>query len=315
MCASWCRSWCAPRRRCGSRSSATRHRPRAARRGAVGERDRARDPPAGRPARPARRQRAHGARRDRRPRRFDLLHSVALTGPLRTRAAHVVVLADATWIVEPTHGRGQSATVRLWQAVVPAVARRADRVIAISRAGAEHVVTHLRVPPRARRRRAARPRPARGTEPTPEHELRAPARARLRPAGAQRRAPRRSTRTRSRSCRPGRGCSNSTPTRFSCSPARRRRTRTNCAPRRSASGSTLHRLSRLRRRQRPRRALPDRDRVRVPVAERGLRASRCWRRWPATCRSPVRTSRPCPRSPATPRCCSTRDRRTRSRRR
>src|SRR3954447_23680763 len=39
-------------------------------------------------------------------RRFDLLHSVALTGPLRTRAAHVVVLADATWIVEPTHGRG-----------------------------------------------------------------------------------------------------------------------------------------------------------------------------------------------------------------
>jgi glycosyltransferase involved in cell wall biosynthesis len=79
-------------------------------------------------------------------RRFDLLHSVALTGPLRTRAAHVVVLADVTWIVEPTHGRGQSATVRLWQAVVPLVARRADRVVAISQAGADHVVEHLGVP-------------------------------------------------------------------------------------------------------------------------------------------------------------------------
>lgn len=76
-------------------------------------------------------------------RRFDVLHSVALTGPLRTRAAHVVVLADVTWIVEPTYGKGQSATVRLWQALVPQVARRADRVIAISRAGAAHVQEHL----------------------------------------------------------------------------------------------------------------------------------------------------------------------------
>jgi glycosyltransferase involved in cell wall biosynthesis len=79
-------------------------------------------------------------------RRFDVLHSVALTGPLRTRAAHVVVVADVTWIVEPTHGKGQSATVRLWQAVVPLVARRADRVIAISHAGAEHLGEHLHIP-------------------------------------------------------------------------------------------------------------------------------------------------------------------------
>ena len=79
--------------------------------------------------------------------RFDVLHSVALTGPLRTRAAHVVVIADTTWIVEPTHGKGQSATVRIWQAAVPTVARRADRVIAISRAGAEHVHEHLGIPP------------------------------------------------------------------------------------------------------------------------------------------------------------------------
>ena len=31
-------------------------------------------------------------------RRVDVLHSVALTGPLRTRGAHVVTIADTTWI-------------------------------------------------------------------------------------------------------------------------------------------------------------------------------------------------------------------------
>jgi glycosyltransferase involved in cell wall biosynthesis len=105
-------------------------------------------------------------------RRFDVLHSVALTGPLRTRAAHVVVIADVTWIVEPTHGRGQSTTVRLWQAVVPQVARRADRVLAISQAGAEHIREHLRIPadridvvPLGHGLRG-------GVTPTPEPELR-----------------------------------------------------------------------------------------------------------------------------------------------
>src|SRR5258707_6829907 len=34
-------------------------------------------------------------------RRVDLLHSVAMTGPLRTRAVSVVVLADMTWLVRP----------------------------------------------------------------------------------------------------------------------------------------------------------------------------------------------------------------------
>jgi len=77
-------------------------------------------------------------------RRVELLHSVAMTGPLRTRAVHVVTLADVTWIVAPDPG--EASTVRLWQAVVPLVARRADRLLALSRAGAEHVVEHLRVP-------------------------------------------------------------------------------------------------------------------------------------------------------------------------
>jgi glycosyltransferase involved in cell wall biosynthesis len=79
-------------------------------------------------------------------RRFDVLHSPALTAPLATRAANVVVLADATWITVPDPGRDQAPTMRLWRLVVPHVARRADRVVAISRASAGDVERHLRVP-------------------------------------------------------------------------------------------------------------------------------------------------------------------------
>ena len=76
-------------------------------------------------------------------RRVDLLHSVAMTAPLRTRAVNVVTLADVTWIVAPE--RGEASTVHLWRTVVPPVARRADRILALSHAGADHIVEHLRV--------------------------------------------------------------------------------------------------------------------------------------------------------------------------
>jgi glycosyltransferase involved in cell wall biosynthesis len=79
-------------------------------------------------------------------RRFDVLHSPALTGPLATAAANVLVLQDTTWITVPDLGRGQAGTVRLWQVIVPRVARRADRVIAVSVASAHDVERHLRVP-------------------------------------------------------------------------------------------------------------------------------------------------------------------------
>jgi glycosyltransferase involved in cell wall biosynthesis len=106
-------------------------------------------------------------------RRFDLLHSPAMTAPLATRAANVVVLADTTWITVPDLGKGQAATHRLWQAVVPRVARRADRVIAISTASARDIERLLRVPAE---RIDVIPlgygTPAR-VEPTPEPELRA----------------------------------------------------------------------------------------------------------------------------------------------
>jgi glycosyltransferase involved in cell wall biosynthesis len=77
-------------------------------------------------------------------RRVDLLHSAAMTAPLRTRAVNVVTLADVTWIVAPEPG--EAATMRLWRVVIPPVARRADRLLALSEAGAEHVVEYLRVP-------------------------------------------------------------------------------------------------------------------------------------------------------------------------
>jgi glycosyltransferase involved in cell wall biosynthesis len=79
------------------------------------------------------------------PRRgADLLYSIALTGPLRTSAAHVVNVADTTWITHPDPG--EMTTVRLWRTIVPPVVRRADRVIAISKAGRDDITRHLRVP-------------------------------------------------------------------------------------------------------------------------------------------------------------------------
>jgi glycosyltransferase involved in cell wall biosynthesis len=104
-------------------------------------------------------------------RRVGLLHSVAMTAPLRTRAVNVVTLADVTWIVAPDPG--EAGTVRLWRVVVPPVARRADRILALSQAGAEHVVEYLRVP---RERIDVVPLASGGSDllaPTPAPQLRA----------------------------------------------------------------------------------------------------------------------------------------------
>jgi glycosyltransferase involved in cell wall biosynthesis len=79
-------------------------------------------------------------------RAFDVLLNVALTGPLRTRSANVVLLADVTWLKLDDLGDGGGATVRLWRTVVPPVARRADRVIALTDSGARDIVERLRVP-------------------------------------------------------------------------------------------------------------------------------------------------------------------------
>lgn len=77
-------------------------------------------------------------------RHVDLLHSVAMTAPLRTAAVNIVTLADVTWIVAPDPA--EATTTRIWRLVVPPVARRADRLIALSEAGASDVEQYLRVP-------------------------------------------------------------------------------------------------------------------------------------------------------------------------
>lgn len=72
----------------------------------------------------------------------DLLHSVALTAPLATKAANVVTIADTTWLSGPR----SDYTTLLWRAIVPPIARRADRLIAISQASADDIVGRLGVP-------------------------------------------------------------------------------------------------------------------------------------------------------------------------
>ncbi len=103
-------------------------------------------------------------------RRVDLLHSVALTAPLCTSAVNVVTLADVTWIVSPDPG--EAGTVRLWRMVVPPVARRADRILTLSQAGAEHVVRYLRVAEDRIDVVALAPGAGGLIEPTPASELR-----------------------------------------------------------------------------------------------------------------------------------------------
>jgi glycosyltransferase involved in cell wall biosynthesis len=103
-------------------------------------------------------------------RRADVVHSVAMTGPLASRAARVVTIPDTVWITHPE----DTLTHRMWRAVVPRVARRADRVVAISAAAGADLRRELHVPagkidviPLGFGTAAS------GTPPTPAPELRA----------------------------------------------------------------------------------------------------------------------------------------------
>jgi glycosyltransferase involved in cell wall biosynthesis len=71
----------------------------------------------------------------------DVIHSVAMTGPLFSRAARVVTIPDTVWITNPDH----TITHRMWRAIVPRVVARADRVIAISGASGDQVRDDLGV--------------------------------------------------------------------------------------------------------------------------------------------------------------------------
>jgi glycosyltransferase involved in cell wall biosynthesis len=83
---------------------------------------------------------AVGALADRR--RADVIHSVAMTGPLLSRARRVVTVPDTIWITHPE----DTITHRLWRTIVPVVARRAHRVVAISHAAGEDLKRDLNVP-------------------------------------------------------------------------------------------------------------------------------------------------------------------------
>lgn len=103
-------------------------------------------------------------------RRVDLLHSVAFTAPLSTRAVNVVMVPDVIWILAPDEN--QAATMRLWRLIVPPIARRADRIITISNAAAEEIVEHLRVPRDRIDVVTLGPGVDTGVDPTPEPDLR-----------------------------------------------------------------------------------------------------------------------------------------------
>ena len=64
--------------------------------------------------------------------RVDLLHSVAMTGPVRPREVHVVTIGDVIWLGEVD--RSDRVTASTWKLLVPRVARRAARVITFSEA-------------------------------------------------------------------------------------------------------------------------------------------------------------------------------------
>jgi glycosyltransferase involved in cell wall biosynthesis len=79
-----------------------------------------------------------------RRRRLDVLHSVAMTGPLVTSCAHVQMVGDLIWLHDP-ESTGQ-LTATLWKTVVPTVARRADRVLTFSEATRQDLVEQLGLP-------------------------------------------------------------------------------------------------------------------------------------------------------------------------
>jgi glycosyltransferase involved in cell wall biosynthesis len=77
-------------------------------------------------------------------RNCDVLHSVALTAPWRSRAASVVTVGDVTWL---QHANAvPPATRLLWKTLVIPAARRADRVIAYTESAAAEVAEALEIP-------------------------------------------------------------------------------------------------------------------------------------------------------------------------
>jgi glycosyltransferase involved in cell wall biosynthesis len=101
----------------------------------------------------------------------EVLHSVALTAPLRLRAASVLTIADMTWLRQA--GSVPVTTRLLWRTLVFPAARRADRLIAHSRAARAEIAEDLGLPEERIDVVPHGPGAETGLEPTPEPELRA----------------------------------------------------------------------------------------------------------------------------------------------
>jgi glycosyltransferase involved in cell wall biosynthesis len=75
----------------------------------------------------------------------DVVHSVAMIGPVRSRARSVVTIPDVTWWRD--RASVPTATRLMWRTFVPLGARHASRVIAISKIAAREVSEDLGIPP------------------------------------------------------------------------------------------------------------------------------------------------------------------------
>ena len=106
-----------------------------------------------------------------RRRRCELLHSLAMTAPLRPGLPSVVTVPDVTWLRIP--GAVPKKTKLLWRTLVIPAARRADRVITISQAARLEIAEDLRLPAEQIDVVPLGPGTRPKVDPTPESELRA----------------------------------------------------------------------------------------------------------------------------------------------
>lgn len=74
---------------------------------------------------------------------LDVLHNVAMLGPLRARPAQVTTIADVTWLRYPDPA--EWITTLLWRTLVPQAAKRATRVLVFSAAARDDVAAGLRM--------------------------------------------------------------------------------------------------------------------------------------------------------------------------
>lgn len=102
---------------------------------------------------------------------LDLLHSVAMTGPLRSPVPHVATIPDLIWLHHP--GSIERLTGLSWRWLVPRLAKRADRILTYSEASRADLVETLGLPPEKIDAVPLGPGLEVDAEPTPESELRA----------------------------------------------------------------------------------------------------------------------------------------------